>query len=203
MRREYPAGSDLSLADVFYISHSGPNPGLENPMRDRQPQLSLGHRVLRLSLTWLIIGALIGLVGVERKGGLTEIVSMLISGMIVLTIPGMLLGVIGGDARGSVVGVCGGLLSCWLAKLIGSVAVQPHVIGVVIIFSGLLGATGFLFVRLFFWKYRMIFRCICWMTDMTTVSAKVSTVADHLHLPQRLAGNSVVHKYPSIATRFR
>ena len=133
-------------------------------MRDRRPQLSLGHRVLRLSLTWLLIGGLIGVVGVERKGGGIEIVSMLISGMIVLTIPGMLLGVIGGDARGSVVGVCGGLLSCWIAKLAGAVAVQPHVIGVVVIFSGLLGATGFLFVRLLFWKYRMIFRCFCWMT---------------------------------------
>jgi hypothetical protein len=136
-------------------------------MRDRQPQLSLGQRVLRLSLTWLMIGALIGLVGVERKGGVIEIACMLISGMIVLTIPGMLLGVIGADARGSVVGVSGGLLSCWLAKFGGGVALQPHVIGAVVIFSGLLGATCFLFVRILFWKYRMMFRCISWLTGIS------------------------------------
>jgi hypothetical protein len=135
-------------------------------MRDRRPKLSLGHRVVRLSLTWLLIGAVIGLVSAERKGGVAEFVSMLISGMIVLTIPGMLLGVIGGDARGSVVGVFGGLLSCWVARLGGSAAMQPHVIGVVVIFSGLLGATGFLFVRLLFWKYRTMFRCICWITRL-------------------------------------
>jgi hypothetical protein len=160
-------------------------------MRERQPQLLLRHRVLHLALTWLFIGALIGLVGTERLGGVIEIISMMIGGMIVLTIPGMLLGVIGGDARGSVIGVTVGLLGCWLAKFGGAVAMQPHVIGVVVIFSGLFGATCFLFVRILFWRYRMMFRCICWLTDKTPVSGKVSALAGHFRIAQRSAKNPV------------
>ena len=70
-------------------------------MHDRRLQMLLRNRVLILALTWLLIGAVIGVVGVERKGGGIEIVSMMIGGMIVLLIPGILLGVIGGDARGA------------------------------------------------------------------------------------------------------
>lgn len=188
--------------DTFHISQSMINPGPENRMRDRQLQLSLGHRVLRLSLTWLVIGALIGVVGVERQGGSIEMVCMMIGGMIVLTIPGMLLGVIGADARGSIIGVSFGLLGCWLAQLGGAMAMQRQVMGVVVIFSGLLGATCFLFVRILFWRYHMMFRIICWLTDRMAVPNRVSALAGHLHLPQRLAGNWIPHKIPSLAKRF-
>ena len=158
-------------------------------MQDRQPERSIGHRVLRLSLTWLFIGALIGLVGIERQGGDIEIVCMMIGGMIVLAIPGVLLGVIGADARGSIIGVSCGLLGCWLAKLGGEVAMQPQVIGAVVIFSGLLGATCSLFVRVLFWRYRMMFRFISWLTDRTPIPGKVSALAGHLFIPRCLAGN--------------
>ena len=46
-------------------SQSMTNPGLENRMRDRELHLSRGHRVWRLGLTWLFIGALIGFVGTQ------------------------------------------------------------------------------------------------------------------------------------------
>jgi len=145
----------------------------------------------------------IGVVNGQGTGESIEIVSMMIGGMIVLTIPGIFLGVIGGDARGSVVGATGGLLGCWLAKFGGAVAIQPLVISTVVILGGLLGATGVLFMRFFFWKYRMIFRSICWLIGLTPVPGKVSPLAGHLRIPQRLAGNSVPHKIPPIARRFR
>src|SRR4051794_33597844 len=98
------------------------NPGPENPMQDRHRQRSLAHRVLRLTLTWLFLGAVIGVVNGQGTGGNAEIVCMMIGGMIALIIPGIFLGVIGGDARGSIAGAAGGLLGCWSAKLGGAVA---------------------------------------------------------------------------------
>ncbi len=172
-------------------------------MQDRQHPLSLGHRVLRLSLTWLLIGAVIGLFNGRGTGSGIEIASMMIGGMIALMLPGIFLGVIGGDATGSIVGIAGGLLGYWLAQLGGGVAVQPPVVGVIVIFSGLLGATGFLFLRFLFWKYRMIFRSIRWLIDATPLSGKLSGLAGHVHKSHRLAGNSVAGKLPSMASRFR
>ncbi len=153
-------------------------------MQDRKRRQSLGRRLIRLSLTWLSIGAVIGVINARGTGTGIELVSMMIGGMIALVIPGILLGVIGGDARGSVIGVAGGLLGYWLATR-GGVAMQPPVLGVIMIFSGLLGATGFLFTRFLFWKYRTIFRIICWLVDATPLSAKVSALAYHLHKPQK------------------
>jgi hypothetical protein len=185
---------------VFYIFHSVTSTGPELSMRVRQRNLSLAYRILRLSLTWLFIGALIGAVGVERKSGGIEIVYTMIGGMIVLTILGILLGVIGGDARGSVVGVFGGIVGCWLANLRGA-ALQPQLIGAVVIFSGLLGATGFLFIRVMLWKYRMMFRCVRRLTDMAPVSGRVSAVAGQIRVAKRMAGNPSPHKIPSTAKR--
>jgi hypothetical protein len=171
-------------------------------MRDRHRQLPLGHRVLRLSLTWLFLGAVTGVVNGQGTRGGIEIVCMMIGGMIALAIPGIFLGVIGGDARGSVVGAAGGLLACGLTKLGGGVTAQPFVISTIVILGGLLGATGFLFMRFLFWKYRMIFRSACWLIDLTPISGEVSALHRRFRIPQRLAGNSVPHKIPSAVRRF-
>ncbi len=170
-------------------------------MHDRRLQMLLRNRVLILALTWLLIGAVIGVVGVERKGGGIEIVSMMIGGMIVLLIPGILLGVIGGDARGSALGACAGFLGCCLAEPGGAVMLRPEVTGAVVIFSGLLGATCFLFIRALYWKYRIIFRCIIWLTDIASVSGKLSLLTGHIHLPDRQLRNAVPHKMPSTVKR--
>src|SRR5947207_1986947 len=127
-------------------------------MRDPQPQLPLGRRVLRMSLTWLLLGAVIGIVDGLGKGQGIEILCMMIGGMIVLPIAGVFLGLIGGDARGSVAGAAGGLLGCWSAKVTGVVAIQPQCMSLIVIFGALVGATGFVFLRFWLWKYAMIFR---------------------------------------------
>ena len=172
-------------------------------MRNRSSQPSLGHRVLSLGWTWLFLGAVTGAINGQGTGSYIEIVSMMIGGMIALTILGLFLGVIGGDARGSIVGAAGGLLGCWLAKLGGVVAIQPLVISTIVILGGLLGATGFLFMRFLFWKYRMVFRSISWLIDLTPVSGKISALHGRVRIPQRLAGNSAPHKIPSTVRRFR
>lgn len=149
-------------------------------MRNRHHQPSLGCRVLSLSLAWLFLGAVTGVINGQETGSGIAIVCMMIGGMIVLTIPGIFLGLIGGDARGSMVGAAGGLLGCWYATLGGSVAIQPLTMSTIVIVGGLLGATAFLFLRFSFWKYRMIFRSICWIIDLTPVSGKVSDLNGHL-----------------------
>jgi hypothetical protein len=163
-------------------------------MRDRHPQLPLGRRVLSLSLTWLFLGAVIGVVNGQETGGGVEIVCMMIGGMIALAIPGLVLGVIGGDPRGSIAGAAVGLLGCSLAKLGGSVAIEPPVMSTIVILAGLLGATALLFMRFLFWKYRMIFRTIRWLVDSTPVSAKLSARHGRLRMPSGSAVNSVLRQ---------
>jgi hypothetical protein len=171
-------------------------------MRERHPQLPLGRRILLLFLTWLFLGAAIGVINGQGTGSGIQIVCMMIGGMIALMIPGLFLGLIGGDARGSVIGAAGALLACWLTEFCGAVAVQPVVISTTVILGGLVGATGYLFLRFLFWKYRMIFRSICWLIDLTPMSAKVSALHSRLRLHQCSAGNSVPHKVPSVVRRF-
>jgi hypothetical protein len=164
--------------------------------------MRLGHRVLRLCVTWLFLGAAIGVINGQGTGSGIEIVSMMIGGMIALAIPGLFLGLIGGDAKGSVVGAAGGLLGCWLTEFCGAVAIQPVVISTTVILGGLLGATGYLFIGFLFWKYRMILRSVCWLIDLTPLSTKLSALHGPLRIDQCSAGNSVPHKIPSVVRRF-
>jgi len=172
-------------------------------MQDRAHPPSLGHRVLRLSITWLLIGAVIGVVNGRGTGAGTgiEIVSMMIGGMIALMIPGIVLGVIGGDARGSFIGAAGGLLGDWLAQVGGGVALQPPVIVVSVIFSSLVGATVFLFIRFLFWKYRMVLKSICWLIDATPLSDTVASLAAYRPKTRAFARNSGAPKIPFRSTR--
>jgi hypothetical protein len=78
-------------------------------MNSPRTRPSLGRRVLGVFLTWLFLGAVIGVIGGLEKGGGFQIVCMMIGGTTVLAILGVLVGVIGGDAKGSVAGAAGGL----------------------------------------------------------------------------------------------
>jgi hypothetical protein len=130
-------------------------------------RLSLGRRVLATSLTWLLLGCVIGVIEGLGQGGGIQILAMMVGGMTVLPVVGVLLGLIGGDAIGSVTGAAGGLLGCLAGDLVSGLSIQPHVLSVLVVFSGLLGATGFLFLRFLIWKYRMMFRTFCWLTGFT------------------------------------
>jgi hypothetical protein len=143
-----------------------------------------------MSLTWLFLGAMIGVnVGLGKGGGI-QIVCMMIGGMMVLWIAGVLLGLIGGDAKGSVVGAAGGLLGSWIAGYIGAVPIQPQAMNAIVVFGALVGATGFLFVRLLVWKYRLMFRTIRWLIG-TPASGKAWAFAGHVLMPSRPTRYSV------------
>jgi hypothetical protein len=142
-------------------------PGQENGMHSPATRLSLGRRVLVMFHTWLLLGALIGAIEGLGMGGGIQIVCMMIGGMAVLPIVGVLVGLIGGDARGSALGAAGGLLGCWLAERFGDVLIQPQATNVIVIFGALVGATGLLFARFLIWKYRMMFRTLCWAVGVT------------------------------------
>jgi hypothetical protein len=153
-------------------------------------RLSLGHRVLSMFLTWLFLGAVIGVIGGLGRGGL-QIVCMMIAGMVVLPIPGVLLGLIGGDAMGSVTGAAGGLLSCGIVGCFGEVPIPSQAMNSVVVFGALVGATGFLFVRLMLWKYGMMFRMLCWAIGVTSASDKTLALSGHALIPNCLISNSV------------
>jgi hypothetical protein len=136
-------------------------------MNSPRNRLSLGRRVLVMFFTWLLLGALIGVIEGRGMGGGIQIVCMMIGGMAVLPIVGVLLGLIGGDAKGSVAGAAGGLLGCWISECVGGVPIQAQATNVIVIFGALVGATGFLFVRFLLWKYGMMFRTLCWVIGVT------------------------------------
>jgi len=128
----------------------------------RRSRQSVGRRVLATSLAWLCLGCIIGLIEGLGEGGGVQIFTMMLGGMTVLPTIGALLGLIGGDAIGSVTGAAGGLLGCLAADLGCGLPIQPHLLSVLVVFCALLGATSFLFLQFLVWKYRMIFRTICW-----------------------------------------
>jgi hypothetical protein len=140
-----------------------------------------------MSLTWLFLGAVIGVFnGLDTARG-PEIVAMMLGGMIVLPIPGVLLGLIGADARGSLGGAVAGLAGCWLGTGGDATAVAPQIMGVMVVIGALWGATGFLFVRFLRWKYTMIFAAISWFLRLAPVPARARILAGH-HLIARFPG---------------
>ena len=132
-------------------------------MRGPQRHPSVGRRTLDVSLTWLIVGAMIGAIGGLRTGRLVELASGVLGGMIVLPIAGVLLGLIGGDAKGSVVGAVGGMMGCWLAKPTGGISIDAVSVEVVVVFAALVGATCLLYLQFVRWSYGILLRRACQM----------------------------------------
>jgi hypothetical protein len=156
-----------------------------------QSRPSRGRRVLCMSLAWLFLGAIVGVFnGLENDRG-SEIAAMMLGGMIVLPVPGLLLGLIGGDAIGSLGGAAAGLFGCWLADYGGPATIQPQGFGVVVVIGALAGATGFLFLRFLIWKYTMIFGAIAWFLRAAPLPARARVLAGH-HLLTRGTGLSLV-----------
>jgi hypothetical protein len=156
---------------------------------------SLGRRVLCMFLTWLLLGAVIGAIAGLGQGGGIPIICMMIGGMAVLPIAGVVLALIGGDAKGSVAGAAGGLLGCGIAGCFGEVTIQPQAMNGIVIFCALVGATAFLFGRFLLWKYRMMFRTLCWAIGVTPASGNSWIFAGHTLVPNGLAGYSA-HSAP-------
>ena len=148
-------------------------------MRGPQRHPSVGRRTLEMSLTWLIVGAMIGAIGGLRTGRLVELASGVLGGMIVLPIAGVLLGLIGGDAKGSVVGAVGGLMGCWLAKPTGGISIDAVSMEVVVVFGALVGATCLLYLQFVRWSYGILLRRACQMVGGALVLCRAPALAGY------------------------
>jgi hypothetical protein len=126
---------------------------------------------------------------------------MMIGGMIVLPIVGVFLGLIGGDPIGSMVGAAEVLLGSWSVRLDGVVAIPQDGLSLLVVFGALLGATAFLFTRFVLWRYRLLFKAVCWLIGCTSRPGKAWVLAAHPVMPRRLAGHSVHFKAPSTSRR--
>lgn len=130
-------------------------------MDNSTSKVHIGRRIIRMVLTWLALGAAIGLIGGSGTVSVIGVASSVLSGMIILPIPGVLLGLIGGDVKGSVVGATGGLMGCWLAKPTGGISIDAVSMEVVVIFGALAGATCVRYLRFVRWSYGILFRRAC------------------------------------------
>lgn len=172
-------------------------------MRIPLPLPGLGRRVLRMSLTWLFLGAVVGALNGLDNGGEIGLIAMMIGGMISLPIVGLFLGLIGGDARGSVAGAMGALIGCWLARAVGGPAIPPAGMGLAVVFCALVGATGFLFLRFLVWKYTIVFRALAWFAGITPIAAKASAFAGNSPILRRSARYLGQLNTPSMVRRSR
>ena len=82
-----------------------------------------------------------------------------------LPIAGVLLGLIGGDAKGALLEQLEALMGCWLAKPAGSISIDAVSVEVVVIFGALAGATFMLYLRFVRWSYGIFFRRACQLVD--------------------------------------
>jgi hypothetical protein len=176
----------------------------------KSSRLSLRRRVLVSSLTWLFLGCMIGVIDGLGKGGGVQIFAMMIGGMTVLPIVGMLLGLVGGDPIGSVTGAAGGLLGCLGAELGCGVQIEPQLLSVILVFTALVGATAFLFMRFLIWKYGMMYRTICWLIGVTPVPKSdwafvgeflLSNRHTHAHIHNKSRPNKVRVRWRRLLTR--
>jgi len=139
-------------------------------MSDSQPPPSLGRRILLMSLTWLIVGAVFGLIGGLENARVSEMIASMLGGMIVLPVLGVLLGLVGGDLKGTIIGAGGGIIACLLVGPGGLGTSTALGGGFMVIFGGLIGATFFPYVRLALWTYGMIIRTIWAWFSVTSLA---------------------------------
>jgi hypothetical protein len=108
-------------------------------------------------LTWVLIGALVGAIGVLATHSAITVISGMIAGMILLPVPGLAIGVLGGDIKGTFVGAAGGLLGCWFSSFFTGHAIQATTVQLSVVFGALLGATFSLYLMMKIWTYTIIY----------------------------------------------
>jgi len=132
----------------------------EAAMNNSQPPVSLGRRIRLMSLTWLIVGAVVGLIDGLEKERVSALIASMLGGMIVLPVLGVFLGLIGGDLKGTIAGAGGGIIACLLVGPGGLGTSTALLSTFMVIFGGLIGATFFPYVRMALRTYGLIFRTL-------------------------------------------
>jgi hypothetical protein len=111
-----------------------------------------------MSFNWIILGAVVGQIGSLRSDALVQCIACVLSGMIVFAIPGLCLGLIGGDVKGSYIGAAGGFLGCWFCELTRGVSIPSPSLQIMVVFGALAGATCVLYLRTAVWTYGIFAR---------------------------------------------
>jgi hypothetical protein len=155
---------------------------LEDVMGKDQVRISLGRRVVNSSLSWMILGALVGGMGGIRNGVQLELVSSTLGGMILLPVVGVVLGLIGGDCIGSLVGGAGGLLGSTLSRMTTGSVVDIMGMQFLIVFGALAGATCILYLRAVLWSLEIFRRGAAQLLYVTQEPRHIPEASNHHHL---------------------
>jgi hypothetical protein len=108
-------GLDLRLDDRIGVFHSARSSSMAeqdvtiDPITPCFSLRSMGVNVLRMTLLWLAFGPVVGVLSSPLEEGFTRMVAGVIAGVIVCVPFGVLLGLIGGQWRESLVGGMAGL----------------------------------------------------------------------------------------------
>jgi hypothetical protein len=121
------------------------------------PPPTFGRRMRTTYFTWLLLGALVGAIGVLATHSAIMVISGMIAGMILLPVPGLAIGVLGGDIKGTLVGAAGGLLGCWFSSCFTGHAIQAPTLQLSVLFGALVGATFSLYLMMKIWTYTIIY----------------------------------------------
>jgi hypothetical protein len=152
---------------------------LEDVMGRDQVRISLGRKVVNSSLSWMILGALVGGMGGIRNGVQLELVSSTLGGMILLPVVGVVLGLIGGDCIGSLVGGAGGLLGSILSRMTTGSVVDVMGMQFLIVFGALAGATCILYLRAVLWSLEIFRRGATQLLYVTQEPRHIPGVSSH------------------------
>ncbi len=129
-------------------------------MNSRDSSTSFVRPALGMVCAWLFLGYAVNAVDGLISGQGIPVVNMMMGGTLLFAIPGALLGLGGGDAKGSAVGIAGGLLGCWVPHHFGEASVEPEVVKQLVIVAALVGATGISLVRILLWECAIVLRTI-------------------------------------------
>lgn len=112
---------------------------------------SMRRRVVQMTAAWLFLGALVGIgTGATSGGSLAAIVSSVLAGMILFPPVGLLLGLIGGRPKETLLGAAAGAI---VGALLGAVAGPIEITTHALLVGALGGATLRPYLMLAKWLY--------------------------------------------------
>jgi hypothetical protein len=171
-------------------------------MNTSDSRSSLRCRVSRMSTAWLVVGALVGLIG-SGSAQTAQTAAGMLAAMIVLAIPGLVLGLIGADVTGTYVGAAGGLLGSWLSWLKDGVAVPAPEVNLMVVFGALAGATCVLYLRIVRQAVGTLSGRACQLIAFAAAPARELHRSDRLVPAKRSRTIWVPRAVPWSATRLR
>jgi hypothetical protein len=149
-------------SDAEYVAYTSYRHHLDqaNAMSSLDTSTSCVRQAPGMVCAWLFLGYAVNAMDALISGQGLPVVNLMMGRMLLFAIPGALLGLGGGDAKGSAVGIAGGLLGCWVPRQFGETSLEPEVAKQLVIVAALVGATGISLVRILLWECAIVLRTI-------------------------------------------